>query len=63
MLGGSDPDAVVGKHLWRDLFPGDKGNVGAPHIFGAMNEHVPVTFETYYAPWDAWYRGRNRPDA
>ena len=58
---GFEPDAVIGKHYWDDLFPEARDDTSARHMFRAMNERVPVAFETYYAPWRMWQRCRFDP--
>ena len=59
--GGLRPRRGRRQALLAGPVPPGQGQRGAPQMFRAMNEHVPVTFETYYAPWDAWYRGRIDP--
>jgi PAS domain S-box-containing protein len=51
---GMDPDAMLGRHFWDELFPGAMGGETALHMFRAMNERVPAAFEHYYAPWGIW---------
>jgi PAS domain S-box-containing protein len=49
-----DPDAMLGRHFWDEIFPDARDGESALHMFKAMNERVPVAFEFYYAPWDTW---------
>jgi PAS domain S-box-containing protein len=51
---GMDPDAMIGRHFWNELFPEARDRESAAYMFKAMNERVPVAFEYYYAPWDTW---------
>jgi PAS domain S-box-containing protein len=51
---GMNPDDMLGRHLWDELFPEARNGDAAPHMFRAMGERVPVAFESYYAPWDTW---------
>jgi PAS domain S-box-containing protein len=49
-----DPDAMLGRHFWDDVFPEARNGESARHMFRAMSARVPVAFEFYYAPWDTW---------
>jgi PAS domain S-box-containing protein len=58
---GADPDAMIGRHFWDELFPEERDTDAARQWFRAMNERVPVTFENYHAPWGKWYELRLYP--
>ena len=58
---GTDPDAMIGKHCWDDLFPDARDSDAAKLMFHAMTCREPVAFENYYAPWDAWQSARVDP--
>src|SRR5258705_2432746 len=49
-----DPDAMLGRHFWDEVFPEARNGESARHMFRAMSARVPVAFEFYYAPWDTW---------
>jgi PAS domain S-box-containing protein len=51
---GMDPDAMLGRRFWDELFPDARNGESAPYMLRAMNERVPVAFEHYYAPWGIW---------
>jgi PAS domain-containing protein len=58
---GMDPESMIGKHFWDDLFPEGRDSDSARHMFRAMTERVPVAFENYYEPWDSWQFSRFDP--
>jgi PAS domain S-box-containing protein len=58
---GHDPDGMIGKHFWDDLFPEAMDGEAARHMRRAMTERVPVTFESCWVPWDTWYFCRFDP--
>ena len=58
---GLDPDSMIGKHFWDDLFPEARDTDSARHMVRAMTERVPVAFESYYQPWDIWLLARFDP--
>jgi PAS domain S-box-containing protein len=51
---GMDPDAMLGRHLWNELFPDARNGESAPYILRAMNDRVPIAYVHYYGPWDIW---------
>jgi PAS domain S-box-containing protein len=58
---GHDPDGMIGKHFWDDLFPESRDGEAARHMLRAMTERVPVAFESNWVPWDTWYFCRFDP--
>jgi PAS domain S-box-containing protein len=58
---GMDPDTMIGKRYWDDLFPLERDNEDARQIMRAMNDRVPITILNYHAPWDSWTLGRFDP--
>jgi PAS domain S-box-containing protein len=58
---GFDPDSMIGKHFWDDLYPGARDTDSARQVLRAMTERVPVAFENYYEPWDSWQFSRFDP--
>jgi PAS domain S-box-containing protein len=58
---GMDPDAMIGKHFWDDLFPESRGTDNSRQMDRAMTERVPVTISNYHATWDTWTLGRFDP--
>jgi PAS domain S-box-containing protein len=57
---GIDPAALIGESFWN-VFPRLPESVSARQMERAMNERVPVAFETYFAPWDCWHLCRFDP--
>jgi PAS domain S-box-containing protein len=51
---GMDPDGMLGRHLWNDLFPEAWTGESTPYVLKAMNDRVPVAYEEYHARWDIW---------
>jgi PAS domain S-box-containing protein len=58
---GADPDALLGKHFWDDLFPEDRESEAAMQMRRAMEERVAVDYDYYHEPWAAWLRCRFDP--
>jgi len=58
---GLDPDAMIGRRLWDDLFPEARDAESTRQMRRAMDERVPVAYEHYYGPWDTWYLSRFDP--
>lgn len=59
-LFGREPAALHGKHIWTEFPEG----VGQPFHLAyerAMATQEALTFEEYYAPWNAWYVNRVYP--
>ncbi|MBC7969586.1 MAG: PAS domain S-box protein, partial [Verrucomicrobia bacterium] len=57
---GMSRESVMGRNVW-DVFP-DVVDTEVYHQFHqAMNEHVAVQFEFYYAPFDGWFDHRVYP--
>ncbi|WPL19798.1 Autoinducer 2 sensor kinase/phosphatase LuxQ [Thiorhodovibrio winogradskyi] len=52
--GFSSSSEVVGRSLW-DVFPEAVGTRFQNECLRALNEHIPVEFEAYYAPHQHWY--------
>src|SRR5262249_32749122 len=50
----------IGKSQW-ELFPATRGTVLESELRRAVAEQVPVQFEFYYEPWDAWFHNRAYP--
>jgi PAS domain S-box-containing protein len=51
---------LVGKHLWS-LLPGVQTNFGYQKLIDAMANRTPVSFETFYPPFDLWVECRSYP--
>jgi PAS domain S-box-containing protein len=57
---GIDPAGLIGESFWN-VFPRLRESASARQMERAMNERVPVAFETYFAPWDCWHQCRFDP--
>jgi PAS domain S-box-containing protein len=51
---------MVGKNQW-EMFPATRGTVLEREWRRAVAEQVPVQFEFYYEPWDAWFQNKAYP--
>jgi PAS domain S-box-containing protein len=58
---GVDPDSLIGKELWNDVFPGSRDSEAARHFARAMTERVPVVFEEHHSGAKKWYASRVYP--
>jgi diguanylate cyclase (GGDEF)-like protein/PAS domain S-box-containing protein len=57
---GRQPEELIGKHIWQE-FPEAMGGPFQLAYQRAMEEHVPVNVESYYAPLGIWLEGRGYP--
>ncbi len=46
--------SLIGKNIWKE-FPSPKKSEGYRELHRAMRQQVPVQYESYYAPLDAWF--------
>lgn len=60
---GLDPDHLIGKHFFDDVFPQTRGTEVEEQFRRAMEDRVAVRFENYYASWQRWYSIRAYPVA
>jgi PAS domain S-box-containing protein len=54
------PDFYIGKNYW-DCFPGVKGTPLEDTLRKSMAERSAAAYETYYAPYQQWFRGNVFP--
>jgi PAS domain S-box-containing protein len=59
-INGISREAHIGKNQW-ELFPATRGTVLEREWRRAVAEQVPVQFEFYYEPWDAWFQNKAYP--
>jgi PAS domain S-box-containing protein len=52
---GQDPEWMLGKHLWNDVFPRARDGENAKKAQQAMKERVAVSFENYHADYRKWF--------
>ncbi|GEM_PF-296107 len=58
---GMQPDDVIGKHFWNEVFPHARGTRIEREYKLAMSERVAVEFDYLYEPWQRWYAIRAYP--
>jgi PAS domain S-box-containing protein len=59
-INGIRREDQIGKSQW-ELFPATLGTVLEFEWRRAVTEQVPVQFEFYYEPWDAWFQNKAYP--
>jgi PAS domain-containing protein len=55
---GKQREEVIGKVIW-DIYPDIVGTSFEANYRKVMNERMPVSFETFYAPWNIWFNDLN----
>ncbi|HEY2065768.1 MAG TPA: PAS domain-containing sensor histidine kinase [Gemmatimonadaceae bacterium] len=53
---GMNPESMIGKHFWTELFPESRDGEAAAQMCRAMEERVSVSFDYFHEPWDVWLR-------
>lgn len=59
---GRTPGDLIGRHIWTE-FPEGVGQPFYHAYHRVMVEHIPLTIEEYYAPWERWFENRIYPTA
>lgn len=59
-MGRMRPDQVVGKNLWTEL-PGGADQPYYREFMRAMEQQIPVDFESFYPPLGRWFSNRIYP--
>jgi PAS domain S-box-containing protein len=59
-INGIRREDQIGKDQW-EMFPATRGTVLEREWRRAVAEQVPVQFEFYYEPWDAWFLNKAYP--
>jgi PAS domain S-box-containing protein len=59
-INGIRREEQIGKNQW-ELFPATRCTLLEREWRRAAVERVPVQFEFYYAPWDAWFQNKAYP--
>ena len=54
------PEYLMGKHIWTE-FPEGVGQPFHQAYYRAVAEHVTITLEEYYPPYDKWFENRIFP--
>lgn len=60
---GINADAIIGKHVWREVFVGQQGELWAKELSRCVSERRVIEFENYFAPWQKWFKVRVHPVA
>jgi PAS domain S-box-containing protein len=58
---GLNPEELIGKHFWDEIFPELRGSKVFAEYHRAMNERVPIELENFFEPWRRWYSIRLFP--
>jgi PAS domain S-box-containing protein len=58
---GLNPDDLLGKHFWEEIFPEGRGTIAEREYGRAMTERVPRDFEYFFPPWQRWFAVRAYP--
>jgi PAS domain S-box-containing protein len=52
---GMDPDALIGRHCWDDLFPEGRGTPLQRAYMHAMETREVTELENFHPPWQRWF--------
>jgi PAS domain S-box-containing protein len=52
---GMDPDALIGRHCWDDLFPEGRGTPLQRAYIHAMETREVTELENFHPPWQRWF--------
>ncbi|HEY7642305.1 MAG TPA: ATP-binding protein [Steroidobacteraceae bacterium] len=52
---GMDPEAVIGRHFWEELFPEGRGSPLQRAYMHAMETREVTELENFHAPWQRWF--------
>ncbi|HZZ94485.1 MAG TPA: PAS domain S-box protein [Usitatibacter sp.] len=58
---GADVDAMIGRKVFNELFPGDRERPDAEHFRHCMHDRVEVRFERFDVDSGRWYEHRLYP--
>jgi PAS domain S-box-containing protein len=59
-IGGMRPEQILGKNLWTEL-PGGSDQPYYQEFKRAMEQQIPVDFESFYPPLQRWFTNRIYP--
>ncbi len=54
-------DALIGKHVFDEVFPEARETESGKAMLRAMAAHTPVSVVTFYPPWRRWLNVRHYP--
>ena len=52
---GMDPDAMIGRHCWDDLYPDGRGTPLQRGYMHAMQAREVTELENFHPPWQRWF--------
>ncbi len=52
---GMDPDAIIGRHFWDDLYPEGRGTPMQRACIHAMETREVAELENFYSRWQRWF--------
>ena len=52
---GMDPDSMIGRHCWDDLYPDGRGTPLQRAYMHAMESREVTEFENFHPPWQRWF--------
>jgi PAS domain S-box-containing protein len=52
---GMDPDAMIGRHCWDDLYPDGRGTPLQRAYMHAMETREVTELENFHPPWQRWF--------
>jgi PAS domain S-box-containing protein len=52
---GMDPEALIGRHCWDELFPEGRGTPLQRAYMHAMETREVTELENFHAPWQRWF--------
>lgn len=58
---GMDPDTVIGRHFWDELYPEGRGSPLQRAYVQAMEMREVTELENFYPPWRRWFWVRAFP--
>jgi len=58
---GMDPDAMIGRHCWDDLYPDGRGTPLQRAYMHAMETREVTELENFHPPWQRWFSVRVFP--
>jgi signal transduction histidine kinase len=58
---GTDPDQVIGRHFWDEIYAETRGTPLQRAYINAMEARQVTELENYYPPWQRWFWVRAFP--
>src|SRR6185437_1359708 len=58
---GMNPDELIGRHIFDEVFPAERDQPWADALRRAMAERLSTEVEAFYEPWRRWFAARYYP--